>query len=118
MFRLRSKMNSRILVALFSLVVFVDAYHGLSKFYSDPIKMFLARPAYHDARQQRLKAQREVATATPPTQTNSPVEANDEESELQKWKRRRATPIRISPFFYSVNPVELMLENDAASRSV
>ncbi|KAI6234523.1 hypothetical protein M3Y99_00804800 [Aphelenchoides fujianensis] len=106
------------LLVFCSLFVAVSAYHGLPKFYSNPIKMFLARPGLVDARQRQLKALKDEAIApdTPTLPPVLPVESND--SELQKWKRRRASPIRISPFFYSMNPVDLIDQQDAASRPI
>ncbi|CAD5208818.1 unnamed protein product [Bursaphelenchus xylophilus] len=55
------------------------------KFYSDPMQLMIGRPSRAiNYRSERLKGF----------------------GSEQKWKRRRATPIQISPFFYLSNPNE------------
>uniref|UniRef100_A0A7E4VLM1 Uncharacterized protein n=1 Tax=Panagrellus redivivus TaxID=6233 RepID=A0A7E4VLM1_PANRE len=73
-----------VLIALF--VISAQAKLELTRIYSDPVQMLMQKPvSLEDLRYRRMKSLRDG-----------------------KWKRRRATPIRISPFYYSMSPVDMV----------
>uniref|UniRef100_A0AC35FVI9 Uncharacterized protein n=1 Tax=Panagrolaimus sp. PS1159 TaxID=55785 RepID=A0AC35FVI9_9BILA len=79
------------------LIVVAETRLELTKFYSDPDQMLLQKPInFEDLRYYRLKSLRD-----------------------EKLKRRRAapTPIRITPFYYSMNPVDLMDNSVGSART-
>ncbi|KAE9550844.1 hypothetical protein FO519_005948 [Halicephalobus sp. NKZ332] len=68
-------------------VIYVHARIEFTRFYSDPMEMMIKKPgSLDDLRFQRIRNLKE-----------------------EKLKRRRAAmPIRITPFYYSMTPVDLL----------
>jgi hypothetical protein len=77
---------------LFAGMLTVNAHNGLSRFYSDPIKMMINKSPAH----LRSRSFRQIKEEEQPVLTISAINPQE-----QIWKRRRATPIRITPFLYS-----------------